>query len=133
MPRQHILIDPGLVIETVDVGGGGELDEIAISLLILTEQDEVVGTFGIGGAIKPAARGDIDLAADNRFDAALFCRLVEFYRPKHVSMVSHGDGGHLKRLSPRHELVDFAGAIEQTVVSMKMKMDEILGSHFTKI
>ena len=71
VPRQQVLIDPRLVVETFEIGGGGELHQVAVAALVFAEQDEMVGAVGVGGAVEPAGRGHIDFTADDGLDVAL--------------------------------------------------------------
>jgi hypothetical protein len=43
VPRQRVFINPRLVIEPLDEGGGGELDQVAIAALVFTQQDGRLG------------------------------------------------------------------------------------------
>jgi len=53
----------GLVIEAVKVGGGDQIDEIAVSVLVLAEKHEVVVAVGIGACLVAFLR-DVNFAAD---------------------------------------------------------------------
>ena len=44
MPRQQILIDARLVVETVQIAGRDQLDQVAITLLVFAQQHQVVVT-----------------------------------------------------------------------------------------
>jgi hypothetical protein len=52
--------------------------------------------------------------------ALLFGLVVKLDGAKKISMVRHGDGGHLLLDNQIHQLPDFASAVEQRVVSVAM-------------
>ncbi len=129
VPRQQVLIDPRLVVVTLDIGGGRELHQVAVAALVFAEQDEMVGAVGVGSAVKPAGRGHIDFTADDGLDVALLRRLIKLHRPEKVAVVRHRDGGHFQARGAVHELSDFTSAVKKTVVGMKVQMNKIFGSH----
>ena len=66
---------------------------------------------------------DVHLAADHGMDALRFGGVVELDRAEQVAVIGHGHGGHLL-LDDRHQLGDFAGAIEQRVIGVAMQVNE---------
>ena len=65
---------------------------------------------------------DVELAAEDRLDALLLGRVEEMHRAVDVAVVGHGDG---LLAQPRHaltELVDVAGAVQQRVFGVQMKV-----------
>ena len=79
----------------------------------------------LGIPVGPAPGGDVDLAADDGADPFLFCGLVEVNGPVHHPVV--GDGHRLlaQLLGPGHQLVQFAGPVQQAVLGMAMQMNKI--------
>ncbi len=67
---------------------------------------------------------DVDFAADDGMDAFGFGVVVELDRAEEVAVIGHGDGGHFLLGDDLHELGDFAGAVEQRVVGVAVKMNE---------
>ena len=63
--RQQVDIDARLVVEAVQVGGGDQLDEVAVALLVFAEQHQVVVAVGVGAGLVALLR-DVHLAADDR-------------------------------------------------------------------
>ena len=120
---QQVEIDAGLVIEAVEVGGGDEVDEVAVALLVFAEEDEVVVAVGIGAGLV-ALLGDVDLAADDGVDAGGLGGVIELDGAEEIAVVGHGDGGHFLLDRDLHELVDIAGAVEQGVVGVAVEVDE---------
>ncbi len=82
-----------------------------------------------GAAVMTAAASDVDFATQQRLDAARAGLVVEIRRDEHVAVVSDG---HRGRAAPRgliHEFRDFAGTVKKTVVSVKMKVNEMRLPH----
>jgi hypothetical protein len=76
--RQHFLVNARLVIIALQMRGGGELDEVFVAGLVLRQQAEMminVAPAAAGFLFQPAARRDINLAADDGLDA-LFARAL---------------------------------------------------------
>jgi len=119
---EEVFIDAGLVIEAFEVGGGDQVDEVAVAFLVFAEQDEVVIAVGIGAGFVVA--GDIDFAADDRVDAGGFGGVIEGDGAEEVAMIGHADGGHVLFGADLHELVDFAGSVEEGVVGVVVEVDE---------
>ena len=68
--REQVHIDARLVIEAVEIGGGDQVDEVAVAFLVFAEQHEVVVAVGIGAGLVALLR-DVDFAADDGMDAGL--------------------------------------------------------------
>ena len=132
MARQQVFIDARLVIETVQVTGGDQLDQVAVAGLVLAQQHQVVVAVGIALDGLALLR-DVHFAADHRMDALLLGLVVELHRAEQIAVVGHGDGGHLLLLHLLHQLRDFAGSIEQRVVGVAMQMNKGRGHRIVPI
>ena len=75
--------------------------------------------------IKAGAGGHIDLTADDRLDACLFCGLIELDTAVHDAVVRDGDGALAALLDAVHQLVDAAGTVQQAVFGMDVEMNEV--------
>ena len=73
---------------------------------------------------EAAGRRDVDLTTDDRLDAVADRLAIEFHRAEHVAVIGHGDGRLLERLDTLEQFVDLVGAVQETVFSMAMKMNE---------
>ena len=110
-------------------GEGDQLDEVSVTPLVLAQEHEVVRPVGIRRAVEAIRGRHIDFTADNRLEAAFECRVVELDSGEEISMVGDGHGGHFELRGTVHHPGDFTRAIEQTVVSVKMQVDEIFRTH----
>ena len=68
MAREQVFIDARLVIKAFEIGGGNQVDEIAIAFLVFAEQDQVVIAIGVGAGLHALAR-NVDFAADDGMNA----------------------------------------------------------------
>ena len=126
--RQEFLADARLVVEAVERGLRDDLDQVAVALVVLGEHDQVVVVVAVGRRAVHAVvvlLADVELAADDRLDAVLLRGIVEMHRAEDVAVVGDGDGRHVQLGHARHELVDVAGAVEQRVVGVQVKMDKL--------
>ena len=129
MASQQVLIDSGLVIVAFEVSGRGELQEIPVTLVVLAQQNQMVGTTDVWRTVKTVRGSDIDFAAQDRLQPSLDRRFVELHGPKNVPVVGDGDGGHLELRRAIHQSTDFTGPIEQAVIRVEMKMDKVFWWH----
>ena len=75
----------------------------------------------------PVAGGHIGLTADYRFHPVFLGFLVELNGPKHVAMIGHGDGRHTKGTDLLEKGIKLICAVEETILSMEVKMNELRG------
>ena len=122
-----LLVDAGLIVETLHVGDGVDLREVEVALLVLGKQHEVVvGHAGVAaGAVGFGV--DVDLAPDDGLDSLGFAGLVEIDCAVHDAVVGHGDGVHAQFFGAQDERLDVAGPVEQAVLGMEVEMNERLG------
>ncbi|MBA7675796.1 hypothetical protein ES703_84034 [subsurface metagenome] len=121
---QKLLIHAGTVIKTLQVRLGGELDEVAVTGLVLGQQNEVVVALVAGAAAEAAVRRQIDLAANNGLYARFPGGEVELDGAVHNPVVGYGQAFHAHFLGSLHELGDATHAVEQAVLGMNMEVAE---------
>lgn len=122
---KKLLIYTRLGIKALHEGSGHHLDEVLIAGLILAEQDKMVVAVDFVDFIEAGAGGHIDLTADDRLDACLFCGLIELDTAVHDAVVRDGDGALTTLLDAVHKLVDTAGTVQQAVFGMDVEMNEV--------
>ena len=126
--RQQFLVDARLVIIALQVRGGGQLDEVLVAGFVLGQQSQMmisVPAAAAGLFLQAAARGDIDLAADDRFDSLFARRLVKINRAVKHAVVGDGQGGEFQFVRLFHQPVQAAGPIEQRILGVQMQMNKI--------
>ena len=130
--RQQLLVNARLVIIALQVRLGGELDQVLVAGFVPGQQDEVM--IRVPAAVdafllKPAAGGHINLAADDRLDAAPAGGLVEVNRAVERAVVGDRQGRKLERMRPLHEPVQPAGSIEQRILGVQVKVNKFRVRH----
>ena len=82
-----------------------------------------------GRPIFSAAFRDVGFTTDDRLDPARFHRVVESDRAKHVAVIGHRARCHPEFFGAFSERLNLDGAVEEAVVGMKMKVDEVWVRH----
>ena len=128
---QQVTVDPRLEIEALQVGLGGQLEQVVEARPVAGQQREVVaGVLLVAGILlKPAARGDVGLVADDRVELGGLGGLVELQGTVEIAVVGDRQGVHPEFDGTVHESVDRAGPVEQAVVAVAVEMDERLRAH----
>ena len=128
--RERLEVGARLVIKTLEVRVGDELEEVLVAGEVFREQAEVKDGFAVvvGAAVFFEAGGfdEVEFAADERLDALGLGLVVELDRAVEIAVVGEGEGAHAELGGAIHQPVDAAAAIEQAVVGVDVEMDEIL-------
>jgi len=82
-------------------------------------------------AVMAAAFGHVDLAANDGLDVALAGFIEEIGSGKEIAMVGDGHGGHLLAGRFIQKLGGFASPIEQAVIGVNVKVNELRLAHGT--
>ncbi len=122
------VIDPRPPVEALRVADRGELDEVRVTGPVRGEQDEV-RVVGRGARLHlagaPVAVRDVGFAADDRRDALRAGLLLELPGAEQVAVVGEGERGHAERDRPVDQIVDPVRAVEQRVLAVRVKMNEL--------
>src|SRR5581483_5059161 len=121
-------IDSRLVIKPVEITARHQLNQVAVPFQVFTQQHKMVIAVGFGRH-APALLGYISLAADDGLDAALMSFIVELNSAEKIPVVRHRHRRHVLLLDQFHELLDFAGSVQQGVVCVAVQMYEGGGCH----
>ena len=124
---KDLLVDAGLVVESLDVGPGHQTYEISIPFVRFGQQDQMVWSFLARRSLPvvPGPGGYVDLCPDDGFDPCPVRLLVEVHRADHPPVVGQRHGGHPH---PRHladEILDLDRPVEETVLGMQVQVDEL--------
>src|SRR4029453_555617 len=117
-----------LVVEALQIGLGHQLDEVPVAGLVAHEHGAVAGALVaavLTGSLEAAPRCHVQLAAHDGLDAGLLRRRVEVDGAEEVAVVGQRDGGEVERLGGVHQLVELGRAIEQAVLGVDVKVDEV--------
>ena len=83
-------------------------------------------------AVMAAALGHVDFAADDGLDVALASFVEKISRGEEIPVVGDGHGRHFLAGRFIQELGGLAGPIEQAVIRMNVKMNELRLAHGTR-
>src|SRR5713226_5102453 len=134
MLGEQVVVHARLVVKAGQTSRGDQFDQVAVALGILAQQYQVVGaagsgSFRIGRLLLVTAASHVNLAADDRFDAARGGFVEKIGRGEQVAVVGDGHGGHAAARSLIYDRSDVTGAVQKTVVSVQMEMDKIRSVH----
>jgi len=115
-----------LVIEALGVRARRQHCQIAVTDLVLGEQDQVVVLISALGAGLVSPRGPryIEFAADYRIYLSLFAFLIEFEGAEHVAVVCYCQAGHTEVDGALDETANAGGAVEKGVIGVDVEVDE---------
>jgi len=129
--REQLVVHARLVIETVKKSGGHQLDQVAISLVVLTQQYEVIRALRIRATVLMVIRRNIHFAPDDWFHPVRRGLVVKIRRCEEISVVGYRHRGHATARGFLGQLADFTSPIEKGVVRVEMKMYEVRRGHLT--
>jgi hypothetical protein len=126
VPRENFLVDARLVVHALEVRGGDELDEVFVARLVFGQEQEMGRGFlrAVRLFFEAAAGREVDFAADDGLHARLGAFLVKFDGAEEVAVVGEGKRGHLEFRGARGQFGNAAGAVEEAVLGVDVKMDE---------
>ena len=126
---QQILVDSRPVVEPFGIARRHQLDQVLVALVGLGQQHQVVG-FGLRSALlEAAALRHVDLAAEDRLDAAGARVVVEDHRREHVAVLGDRERRHVELDRFVQQLVDAAGAVEERKLGVQVQVNEVRHSH----
>ena len=120
---KKLLIDARLIIISLDVGEGYELNQIAIAAFIFCKQNQMIVSRAVYlGTLLPLTRGKVDLTTDDGMNALRLGLLIKCNSSIHNTVIGHGDRIHAEFLRPTYKLFNAACTIQQAVLCMYMQM-----------
>ena len=131
MPLQQLPVNAGLVVEALQVGEAGELDQVVVAGLVGGDEGEVIEFLGASGvvAVAAVAGGEVALVAEQGLEARRLHGVMELHRAEHVAVVGDGHGRHAEPLGLLGHLVNAAGPVQQAELRMDVQVAEFGGSH----
>ena len=128
MTSQQIFINARLVVKAIKITSRDQIDEVLVAILRLGKQHQVVVPVRIGAGLVTLL-GDVHLTANHGMNAFFVGFVIELNCAKEIAMVGHGDSWHALLLGDGHQLLDIAGAIQQRVIGMAVKVNERTFGH----
>ena len=131
MLGQKIFVDSGAIVESFQIAGTDQFAEVLITCFILNQQNEVLKARTPGGirsdffvciagvsSEESSSGGNIDFAAQDRFEAVLLGFQIKVDSSEHVSMIGQANSGHFIFTSQFEEFIQANGALQQTVLGV---------------
>jgi len=119
---ERLEVDPGPVVEALQVGEGRDAGEVLPARVVLGEHREVVVA---ALALLHGAQRLVDLTAEDRLDPALLGLLVEVDRPRDRAVIGERDRGLTALLGPLDQARDLRQPVQQAVVRVHVEVDEV--------
>ncbi len=106
-------------------GLAGEANEVAVALFVFSEHEEVVVLVVVEGGAMVFVLADVEFAAEDGLDSLLLHGVEEVDGTEDVAVVGHRGGGLADFVEVFGKLVDVAGAVEEGVISVEMKVGKL--------
>ncbi len=121
-------VDPGAVVEALQIPDGGEPAEIAVAFGVLRQecQMEVRGAAGNGIPVIEPGRGQVGFHADDGLDALGRQLVIELDGAEEAAMIRDGGRGHALLHGAPGQVPRPDGAVEEAVLRVEMQMYEFL-------
>ncbi len=117
------MVDARVVVETIQLGCGGDLQQVLVTRLVFGEEQKVIGgTVKLGIAVRHAARRHIGFYTDDWLDPGILRGFVEIDHSKHRAVVGDRHGGHIQLLHTLDQLLNVREAIEHGVFRVNVEM-----------
>ena len=129
---EHLHVDAGLVVRTLERRRRRELQEVAVARDVLREDGDVLDRLRrvIGFVLRePGAAGEVQLAAEDRLDPSLAARRVEVDEPVERAVVGDRERRHPELDGLGDELAHARGAVEHRILRVAMQVREVLAGH----
>jgi hypothetical protein len=82
-----------------------------------------------GGLFEAAPGGDVNFTPDDGFDPGLQGLLIKLEGPEHRAVVRNRQGRHAEIFRPSEKILQTVGPVQEAVLGMQMKMNEIRVFH----
>ena len=120
---QEVFVHTRPVVESLGEGQADHVDQIAVSLLIFAQQNQMIWIVVLSvHFVETGARRDIDLTADDRLDARPLGRSIEIHHAIHHAVI----GDRNRVLSDFFQMVHHTGnpvrTVQQTELRVYMQM-----------
>jgi hypothetical protein len=119
------VVNAGVVVEAFELGGAGELKQVAVAGIIFSQQQHMARLLVFLRVVFPDGAGcHVGFQPDDRVDTSLDGGVVELDHPEHGAVVGYGEPRHPQCVGALNQLVDIAEAIKQRVFGVNVKMYE---------
>ena len=123
---QERLVDARLVVESVQLRGGCDRQQVLIAAHIFRQQQQVMRVaVEAGVAVGHATLRQVGFHADDWLDAGVRAGAIEIQDAEHDAVVGDSQRRHVQRLCPRDQVLDAALSIQQRKLAMHMQVYEV--------
>ena len=123
---QQLLIYARMIIVTLRKCIRDHLGQIVVACLVFGQKNQVMSPiFTSPFFVKTAARCDIHLTTQNRFDTLFDRCIVKLFHSEHIAVVGNGECRHTKGIGPLQKRFDGRGSIQNRILCMYMKMNKL--------
>ena len=130
VPGQEVAVDARVVVEALQLGGGGDFQQIAVAPIVARQQQQMRGpAVQRRVAVAHAARRQVGLHADDRMDAFGPAGAVEVDRAEHRPVIADGQRAHAQFGGARHQIVDATQPVQQRKLAVDVKMHKVFAGH----
>ena len=127
---EQLLVHSRPVVIALEVGRRHEGDEILIAGEVLREEHQVEGlsvSLDPRVTVEAAVARDVRLDTHDGFDARVAAERVEVDRSVERAVIGERERGHPERFRARHQIGEAGQPVEQAVLAVRVKVDELLG------
>ena len=123
---QELLVDPGPVVEALEVRVGDQLEEVPVPGLVPSQDREVpVLLLALTrGPLEPGRGRDVGLDPHDRLDPGRDPGLVELQRPEHRTVVGERERRHPELGGPLEQRLDPRGPVQQGELGVHVEVNE---------
>ena len=123
MFTQQLHIGTGLAVKTLCPRFRDNGDKVAVARFVFAQQHKMpVFVIDAVNFIEPAALCNVDLAADDRLDAALFRCFIKVDHAVHHAVIRNGNAFLTHFLRLIEQLFNAASAVQKAVFGVHMQM-----------
>jgi hypothetical protein len=104
----------------------GHLDEVLETDAIPCQQRQMKGRVAASLAVAVAALAgrNVGFVTDDRIETGRFAFLVQLNRAEQIAVIGQGERVHAEVFRLRHQLGYATGAVEETVMTVTVEMNE---------
>ena len=117
----QVIVDPRLVVISRQESFADQVHQVLVSGVVLAQQDQVAVLPAGQGFVRPVP-AYVCFAADDRFDPGVLHGVIKIDRAVQYAVVGNCAGIHPQLFQPIRKRADPAGAVQQTVLRVQMKM-----------
>ena len=116
-------VDPGPIVEPLERSDARHLEEVAVPLVVLRQQQEVVR---LSLTLGNWSLCEVGLHPDDRVNACLHAGVVPIHRCIHHAVIGDRHVRHSELLRSAHVLVDSPHTVEKRILGVKMQVSKFV-------